>query len=226
MKKPTSLQRIISFFVPVTIENKISSFNKILKVVLFNNKLMLDSDKANYSFGELHKVFQITFKKINLKSFLIKDVLILGFGTGSVASILLNELGLHSNITGIEKDPAVVELFEKYFRHLHKLEQCKIMNQSAADLSDFKNNSFDLVVMDVYQDIVVPAEFETRHFSAEVIRVLKPGGLYIYNKVLADSKQKQNFAPVLYDLETKFINHQNIDIRGINLVFCGFKLTT
>lgn len=187
---------------------------------------MLDSDKANYSFGELHKVFQITFKKINLKSFLIKDVLILGFGTGSVASILLNELGLHSNITGIEKDPAVVELFEKYFRHLHKLEQCKIMNQSAADLSDFKNNSFDLVVMDVYQDIVVPAEFETRHFSAEVIRVLKPGGLYIYNKVLADSKQKQNFAPVLYDLETKFINHQNIDIRGINLVFCGFKLTT
>ncbi|MBE9480460.1 MAG: hypothetical protein IMY69_02060, partial [Bacteroidetes bacterium] len=92
MKFPDNIKVFIkSFFDDKTIEKTSSQINPYLEIKKEKGKYILNSKNVNYSYGGLHKAFQKIFRKINLKEEKIKNVLILGFGAGSIASILLDE---------------------------------------------------------------------------------------------------------------------------------------
>jgi spermidine synthase len=200
------LKFISSFFFTYTIEEKKSDVSGKLEVLYTNGKLVLDTSNANYSFGGLHTVFQKAFGQFGIKDREIKNVLILGFGCGSVASILQKEYGKNVEITGVEKDKEVIELAKKYFF----LDKYKNLSLHCADGYDFVLNtalpSFDLIVVDIFVDLIVPEKIQEEEFISSLNKVISPNGILFYNFIVRDEKTRNNGAQ-LYKQMNNLIGH-------------------
>lgn len=171
-----------SFFKEQVIEMLPSRINPQLEVALINGRYQLNAGNVNYSFGPLHDAFRKYFRQdppvLNPES----DVLILGFGAGSVASILRDELSINCNITGVEADEAVIQLARAHFS-LNKHKNLEVIIEDAYDYVMNCGQVYDLIVIDIYIDDEVPARFETRAFLSALVKIMKPGGRVVFNKL-------------------------------------------
>jgi spermidine synthase len=215
-------QYFISFLFPKVIDKTQSKNNPYLEVAYSKGKLVLNTTIANYSYGGLHKVFQIAFKKINLKSLPIKNVLILGFGAGSVASIIYDELNLEVQCTGIEKDEMVIKLAKKYF-NTDRFNKLNIICADAYDYLESNDDKYDLIVIDIYQDITVPEKFETNKFIELVHNHLSDKGLMVFNKVAATQKLFNEYLLLRNNCASVFKSIESFKALGINRVIVGYK---
>ncbi len=164
-----------------------------------NGKYLLNSGQANYSFGTLHTVFQRAFSKTNLKTFHPKSVLILGFGAGSIAHILQVELKLNCAITGIEKDAKLIEIAKKYFRFSeHK--NLQVCIDDALTYMEGNTKKYDLIVVDLFDEMDVPEQFQTPKFIQLLFNHLNKSGWMYYNYVVDTALQQQKFT----DFEAQF----------------------
>ena len=203
---------IKSFFYDKTIEKTGSLINPYLEIKKEKGKYILNSKNVNYSYGGLHKAFQKIFKKINLKEEKIKDVLILGFGAGSIASILLDEYKFDCRITGVEKDPKVIELAKKYFE-VEKFSGLKIHIAEANEYLQKNKNTFDLVIVDLYIDYEVPPEFETIQFLKNLKEAINNNGLLIFNKLIYNHSSKETAKKLVKNSKEVFSKIDVIKIR-------------
>lgn len=171
-----------SFFQEVILDVYQSNINPDLEVAIINGRYQLNAGKVNYSFGPLHDAFRKYFKKDapNLED--DSKVLILGFGAGSVASIIRNELGLKSHITGIEADEKIIEIAKEHF-YLNKLQNTEIHIIDANDYILQCPQKFDLIVIDIYLDDQVPVKFESREFIERIYQCLRVGGKVVFNRL-------------------------------------------
>jgi len=185
MRLPTDRWNyLLSFVTGRIIETAPGDPNPCLEVQLVNGRYVLNTRKVNYSFGNLHKVFREAFRQVHIESYPIRTVLILGFGAGSVASILLDEYGMPCTVTGVEADAQVVRLYEKYFRRTgHPV---TVVNADAFHFMTNNRATFDLIVVDIFVDDVVPPLFETLEFLVMLKNASSPGGLAIFNKMVDD----------------------------------------
>ncbi len=186
------LFHLSSFFVDRLLDKSQTLYNKELSVILRNGTCMLDSGKANYSFGNLHKAFQQTFSRTKLQDKRINNVLILGFGAGSIAHILRNELKIPGSIIGVEIDAKIIEYAANYFQ-LKDIPNCTIVNQDAYLFLESDERVYDLITVDLFQEMDVPEVFQTETF----LRMLKDhmhkdASLY-FNFVVDNALQKNNF---------------------------------
>jgi spermidine synthase len=183
------------------IEKGNSAFSPGLEVVRSGDSMILNSSNTNYSFGGLHKVFQKVFQELKIDKHEIKDVLILGFGAGSVASILLEEYKIPCRITGIEIDPEVIRLGQTFFSTA-SLDKVKIIEADALEYIQTETKNYDLIVVDVYVDINVPESCESMPFLRTLEACLKPGGMLLFNKLIYNNEA----AKQAKELEKKFGN--------------------
>jgi spermidine synthase len=181
------------------IEKQSSEVNSLLEVVRIGDKTLLNSLNTNYSYGGLHRVFQKAFKEVNIVGEKIKHTLILGFGAGSVASILREELMLECRIIGVERDPEVVRLGNEYF-NLARFQQLEIIIKDAADYIRENDAKFDLIVVDVYVDFAVPESCQTIDFVTNLNKRLEPGGIILFNKLIYNHQTGKEAT----ELENKF----------------------
>ncbi|MEN8224379.1 MAG: methyltransferase domain-containing protein [Bacteroidota bacterium] len=165
------------------IEKKSSDVNATLEVVQVGEKTMLNSAHTNYSYGGLHRVFQKAFKALDLKERNVGRTLILGFGAGSVAAIIREELGIHCKITAVENDAEVIRLGAKYF-NTARFQDLEIIERDAADFIKHESSLFDLIVVDVYIDFEVPESCQSMEFVRNISKCLAPGGMSVYNKLI------------------------------------------
>jgi spermidine synthase len=178
-----------------------SPLNSILQVVLSGNKLILDAKNVNYSYGGLHRAFRQLFRKIKIENWSIESVLILGFGVGSVASILQNEYEIDCKITGVEFDPEVIKIGKEYF-NLNSFRDLDLIQDDAFHFIEMNTKIFDLVVVDLYIDKDVPVRAETNEFANSIKKALRPKGLLIFNKWVYDTASEEsavNLGKVLKD---------------------------
>jgi len=210
-------QRLRSFVFPVIVDRRQSRHNPYLEVTLTRGKLMLNTALANYSYGGLHRVFQIAFNKIGLAGLPVKNILILGFGGGSVATILRDELKIDAPITGVEQDYTVIQIAREFF-DIDRLHTLNLVAEDAMHFMQHCGNSYDLIAIDLYQDVSVPAEFESDEFLQHVFRCTMTGGLVLFNKVAATRKLYAEFLQLEKKLEAIFGNVRSIKALGINRV--------
>jgi spermidine synthase len=190
-KENTALNKLLHKYASRhVIEQSSSAVNKVLEVVKIGDRLLLNSANTNYSFGGLHRVFQKVFKKIDLPARQLQDVLILGFGTGSIVSILREELGMVCDIVAVEKDPEVIRLGKKYFNTL-RYSGIKLIEADAAEYVANATQSFDLIIVDVYVDFEVPELLEQQEFIDNLSHRINPGGMVIFNKLIYNHKARQ-----------------------------------
>lgn len=165
------------------IESSASSVNSMLEVVKIGDKLMLNSTNTNYSFGGLHRVFQKAFQEIKPQKSDLKDVLILGFGAGSVAAILRDELNIKCRITGVEKDHEVIRLGKDHFK-TGRYADLELIEDDAASFMKKESRLFDMIIVDVYVDFEVPESCESKEFVDDIYKCLARGGVILFNKLI------------------------------------------
>lgn len=185
-------QSSIGFDAEIIIEKKRSEISGELEVCSLNGRYLLHAGKANYSCGALHILFQKAFKYFSIRKRKIRKVLILGFGAGSAASIICNDMGLDPHITGIEADPVVIELARKYFQ-LEKFKNLTLVNARAQDFVHTSKERFDLIVNDVFVEKEVPLEIKHEDYIESLVRMTAPHGIGFYNFIAEDSIQAEEF---------------------------------
>lgn len=159
---PDNIKKMFSFFYPVLIKKYHSKISGDIELSMQDGKLVLDSSTANYSYGSLHKLFQKVIKKFDFNNKEYKTALILGFGGGSIAEILNCENQLNLEITALEKDRVVVNVYHEYFKK--EAHNTKLIEGDA--IMFLKNNTqkFDYIFVDVFKNLDVPEEFKTSSF--------------------------------------------------------------
>lgn len=210
-------QQILSYVSGTIVEKRPSAVSGELEVWYQNGRYVLHSPDANYSFDTLHRVFQKAFKKLDVKKRNPKTVLILGFGAGSVATILCDELKLTPDITGIELDPEVISLARKYF----DLDRFKKLNLQIADAAEFVascRTKFDLVISDVFVDKHVPDKMLTTMYTKHLFRLTAKGGLGMMNIITETKEQHHQLHLILQTLKDSGFSHTSFRSSSINSI--------
>lgn len=213
------IQKYFSEWFPV---ERIKTDYNVLEVIRQNNKLVLNAQHTNYSFGGLHDVFRNAFQQIHPDFQKIKNVLMLGFGAGSVAWILQKENRCACQITGVEIDATIIALAKKYFR----LDHIKNLDLHIADAADFisvDTNRYDLIVIDLFLDHRTPKKFLTAGFLESLQKHLLPQGIILFNYLLYDFEARKKSIEFEKNFRYFFQQIQKLTFRkqSKNIVFSG-----
>jgi len=128
----------------------------------------------------------------------VKDVCILGLGAG-VAVKLLNQFYKIERIVGVEIDKVVVDLGKKFF-DLND-DNLEIHIQDAAEYVKKSSERFDLIIIDTFHGKDVDPRCSCPEFYSDVIKLLKPGGVVLVNRV--DTKRPPPLFAQCYTLTVR-----------------------
>ncbi|GAB1403875.1 hypothetical protein MASR1M74_10530 [Lentimicrobium sp.] len=158
-----------------------SSLNPVIEVALVNGRYQLNSENVNYSYGPLHDAFRKYFRQDPPHIEDTEEILILGFGGGSVATILREEYQIKAPITGVEADKEVIAAANEHFNIQH-LGHLSLIEEDALNFVNNNTGKWKLIIVDIYLDALVPPVFETQSFLKSVKQLLLPGGKVVFNK--------------------------------------------
>ncbi|GLR19137.1 spermidine synthase [Portibacter lacus] len=188
MKQPW-WKRGLSYFTDVHIESVDSEVNEGLHVCLSKGRYQLCVENAIYSFADKYDNFWDTFQKMDLTQFENKDVLILGFGLGSIP-YMFEKMGVNARFTGIEYDEEVTYLYQKYMGDLiHS--NIELVSADAYLFMELNSRKYDMIAMDVFVEDLIPEEFLTEAFMVELKRSLTDDGVLIWNHLYHYEKDRK-----------------------------------
>jgi spermidine synthase len=213
----SSLKKILSFLWGYKVETFHSELNGRLEVWYRKGRFMLDSANTNYSFGSLHTIFRLIFFEVNPTPKNPDNALLLGLGGGSVVRILKNEWDLPVKITAVEHDPVIIEIAQKYFK-VSQYEDTTIVQADAWDFVMGTQETYDMIVIDLFEDSNVPRKFHETEFLKRVEAILNPRGVLIYNFRVTKQPQKKNYKQVLWQINQQYGYTKEMPVMGNNLV--------
>lgn len=191
MAKLSKLNMLRSFVSPVIIEETSSAYNPVLQVIARYGRYQLLTENAIYSYADLYDNFSKIFDNIKIKDLQIKEILILGFGLGSIPYMLEKKYEKKYFYTAVEIDPEVLRLAEKYVTH-DLQSPIDFVCTDAAIFVEVCEEKFDLICMDVFSDDITPDEFYDITFLESLKNLLSPNGILIFNKLAASLVDKAN----------------------------------
>lgn len=172
-----------------------SNLNGKLTVAWEGDRKVLNSKKANYSYGGLQEVLNRGLRQISMNN--ISSVLVLGMGAGSVVDSLRNESNYQGPITGIEIDPLVIEIAEKEFKSVG-FENVKWVLADAIEYVAEAKEKFDLIVVDVFIDAKVPQGIYDASFWRNIESLVADNKFVLFNAGIDLAEDKMyNFIDVL-----------------------------
>lgn len=183
-------KKYLSHLVPFTIEVTEGTHNHYLEVLYSRGRYQLNTENAIYSFEDLYINYYQAFEKLNIKGRSIKNVLILGFGLGSIPVMLERNFQQNYQFTGVELDEEVLILANKY--GISDLSSpIELICADAIQFARQCTTTYDMVCMDVFKDAVVPPAFETLDFLEDLKSLIAPDGLLLYNRMAHNEFQKE-----------------------------------
>jgi len=165
-------------------ESKVNGKLTVIKDVVWG--IQIKGGGLTQSGGIAKKIWQSTLKSIRTTK--VKNCLILGLGGGSIAK-LIHKYWPEATVTGVDVDPVIVSLGEKYFN----LDPKKV-DINIEDASKFiqKNNKYDLICIDTYVKDQFPKHLESQKFLNSVNKSLKsPGGVAVFNRFYQGDRRKK-----------------------------------
>ncbi len=214
-----NIQKYWSYFFRIVVEKQSSTYNSELIVAIQDGRYVLNTKNANYSFASLHRVFRQIFQKIEISNKNIESVLVLGCGAGSIPTIIYKELKLNFVIDAVEIDTKVIDLANKYFG-LNDFVKLNIIINDAADFVKKTDKKYDLIIVDLFNDINVPLEFLTQDFFKQLKSLLNDEGELLFNFVAYNYEKQQQVIEMKQILNQLFINKCKVySLESINRVF-------
>lgn len=177
-----------------------SSFHSYLEVAEEEGKTVLNTANGNYSFGNLHTVFEDVFKRVQIQQYPIHNILLLGLGGGSVIQLLRDSHGIEAPIKAIEIDPMVVNMAMEWFG-LGQYQNVSVEITDAATYILTASAKYDLIVADIYIDLEIPNTCQNPAFLNQITALLNREGMLIYNKVVTCKRHRKEFSSIMKTLK-------------------------
>ncbi len=170
-------KKIISYFFPITKKIK-SVHNGYLELTVVNGRTVLDTSNTNYSYGSLQRVLKFSLEHTDVSH--AENVLLLGLGGGCVLKTLWNEFNYKGNVTAVDIDPVIITVAEKEFGILPD-GKTRIVCADAQDFVKDDIDKFDLIIIDLFIDNIVPEKFLQQEFWKDVLKKVNNNGTIIFN---------------------------------------------
>jgi spermidine synthase len=187
------VKKWLSFLIPINIFSQKSNYSKTLEVSWTNGKLVLDSKNTNYSYGSLQRILKIGLHNIGfdkIKS--MQEILILGVAGGSVIKTLVNEIYFEGKIKGVEIDETAIEIANTYFG-LDKIKNLEIIIDDAFEFVFKTNDTFDLVIIDIFEDDKMPDFLFNEKFVNQIQNIVNQKGFVLFNTMNLIDNQNYKF---------------------------------
>jgi spermidine synthase len=150
----------------------------------------------------------------------LERVLVVGLGGGSLSKALLAAYpGLH--VDSIELDPEIVRLARSYFFY-QESERARTFVCDAREHLQHHAQQYDLIVLDAYDGLEIPAPLRTRQFYQLVQKRLRPGGVVVSNL----HRRSESYDRDRATLASVFQATQGINGTGLVVVMSGERLQT
>lgn len=192
-----------------------SAYSGPIEIVLRFGKVEVNNHQANYSFGNLHRVFRYILQKYESNINQKMNTLILGFGAGSIYEILRKEHKYSNPITGVEIDPLMIRLFRT--RNRLEDEQLTIEICDAQSFLKKNENIYDLILIDLFKSL----EHSPLLHKPAFIELLKQNSskdaLVIFNTIFQDNDPK--LSTFALDLHQMFKNVKRQHVMFNNYIF-------
>lgn len=174
-------KRLFSYFIPVNIYRKNSALSKSLEITWANGELVLDSKNTNYSYGSLQRILRKGLRDIGFEKIApMENILVLGVAGGSVIKTLVEEINCKGKITGVEIDKEIIRLANNYFK-LHEIPNLEIIIDDAFEFVLKTREKYDLIIVDIFQDTVMPGFLFEKFFANRIGFLLKDQGYILFN---------------------------------------------
>jgi spermidine synthase len=176
-----ALARLLSWISPVPVE-RAKGRRSDLCVRWELGRKVLNTANANQSFGSLHHLWREVFAHVGLKDQPPTDVLMLGYGGGSVVRILRQELGLHMPITAVEYDTEVIRLARRHFG-LDQHADLRMVEGDATVQIHALTGRYALVVVDLFNDLDMAFGVDAMGFAHALRDRCAEGGMVLFNTI-------------------------------------------
>lgn len=166
-----------------TIKETESTYN-FLKVYRENNATYLST---NILFGvqsmirDNDSLTGMYYDYLLSSKYLVKenpDILILGNGTGTYATMMKNYMHSQCKITAVEIDQKIIDLSYEYF---HMNSTVDVICDDGRNYLARTNSMYDIILVDAYSSISAPFHMTTVEFFSLVKNHLNPDGLMMMN---------------------------------------------
>ena len=138
------------------------------------------------------------------------DVLILGMGTGTYATQCRKYFG-DMNIEGVEIDEKITELSREYFS---LPEDVKVTTYDGRAFLPAGDTTYDVIMVDAYQDITIPFQMSSVEFFTMVKDHLKDGGVMVVNMNMHGNKEGDINQYLADTIANVFDNVYTVDVAG------------
>ena len=105
------------------------------------------------------------------------SLLVLGMGTGTFAQQTLRYFP-QTQVTGVEIDGKITELARRYFEFP---EEIPVVTYDGRAFLNADKNTYDVIMVDAYQDITIPFQMSSLEFFTLVKEHLKEDGVMVVN---------------------------------------------
>ena len=205
-------KRWLSYLYPIILEAREGAHNPYLEVAISRGRFQLNTENAIYSFGDLYLNFFKTFQQLPLDKMNVQDVLILGFGLGSIPEMLEKNFKKNYRYTGVEIDEEVIDLAHHYVVQ-HLKSPIQLVCADAEIFAATCSQTFDLLCIDIFLDDVIPSSFEQVDFLVNVNRLLSSNGYLIINRLAFTKENREANKIFLKTFLQVFPNGRYLDLK-------------
>lgn len=208
------LKTLLSYLYEIPVLETSSSINPKLAVGYKNGRYMLSTQHAVYSFEDNYTTYRIAFEQLKPEQFSPKNILILGYGLGSIPLLLNKRHGIHARYTAVEIDPEVIRLAKQYGRVPEGSTVAFICMDALAYVKE-SNDKFDMICMDIFLDNQVPTVFESREFLQDLKALIAPEGWLLYNRLYYNAEMEATTDEFYHkEFQQVFPEGSSIDTKG------------
>lgn len=187
------LKKLLSYLYPISIYKTQSVYNQCIEVVLYNGKLLLDTQKVNYSNGALKQVMDFGLHKIGVSQIKSsQNILVLGVAGGSVLDLLYHKYQYTGQVIGVEIDAEIIRVAKEYFQ-LDNYPNTHILSEDAYQFEPKVNQAFDLIIVDLFIEDTIDPKLFTKVFQIKLNSWLNNHGKILINTIITTQEdQKRN----------------------------------
>lgn len=211
----------LSYLTEITLESTSSDYNESLIVSLIQGRLQLSTREAIYSYADKYDNFKQSFQRMTLPE--KANVLLLGFGLGSIPFMLEKKFNKNYSYTGVEIDEMVIYLASKYVLQDLKSE-INLIQADALTFVEQDPNKYDIICMDIFISEKIPAPFESVDFLQNVQENLTSQGILLFNRLSKTIKEQETTENYYHEVFLPvFPNAAQIQIKGNKMLISDKK---
>ena len=138
------------------------------------------------------------------------DILILGMGSGTYAT-QCNRFFDNLNIEGVEIDQKITDLAREYFE---LPDDVRVYTYDGRAFLNATNQTYDVIMIDAYQDITIPFQMSSKEFFLSVKNHLREDGVAVVNMNMRSGSEGSINEYLTDTIGNVFDSAYSVDVKG------------